>query len=427
MYKLSPSLKFPKAYPRHSVDIGGAEYRRIAVLLFSSRMLSGPHVGQFEKIFAEYTGTGDAVSLPSARLGLYLLLKFFDFPAGSEVIITPFTHQSIFTVIKSFPLKPVFVDIDEKTFNTEPEAVEKCISPKTKLIILTHMWGQPCRMDGFSRIREKYGLRIIEDCAMACGAEFSGKKVGSFFDAGIFSFGKAKALCTFGGGMLSTGDKKISEFIRRETAAYEPASRTGLTLQIVNSLIANVLTRPEVFFFSLYPVLRFFNIRDPYNPLEHKRDSLEILDSIPAEWKVRLTGIQAAVGVEQLKVLDRRNDKRIANAEVLNEFLSGIKGVNVPEKIAEAKHIYLYYALYLRDCSEPDRIREKLIKEGVDSQLNELTSAGQLKVFGVAGGDLPVFEKISERLLIIPNGIYLTRKDAEYVAAKCKKIFSGGR
>ena len=412
-----------RAYPRHSVDISLKEYLKIFSLIFSPRMLRGEYVGEFERQFAEYSGTDFAVSLPSARLGLYLLLKYFNFPPGSEVIITPFTHQSIFTVIHSFPLKPVFVDIEETTFNTAPESVEKLITPNTKLIILTHMWGQPCRMDGFMKMREKHGLKIIEDCAMACGAEYEGKKTGSFFDAGIFSFGKAKAICSFGGGMLTCSEKNIFDFVSQNTAGFTYPSRAGLSLGIINSLIANILTRPQMFFFTLYPVLRFFNIRDPYNPLEHKKDSLDILENIPEEWKVKMANIQAAVGIEQLNDLDKHNDKRIFNAEILNRALAGLPGVKIPQSIDKAKHIFLYYALFLEGCSDLNGMREELIKCGVDSQLNELTNSEQLEIFGFNSADYPVFKKVSDRLIIIPNGIYLKESDVRYVADKCRRIF----
>jgi len=412
-----------RAFPRHSVDLGAKEYAAIFSLLLSSKFQNGNSIKKFEKEFASYIGVDFAQSIPSARVGLYLLLKFFDFPKGSEVIITPFTHQSIFTVIRSFPLKPVFVDIDERTFNTLPEAVEKYITKKTRLIILTHMWGQPCQMDGFAKIREKYGLKIIEDCAMACGAEYAGIKVGSFFDAGIFSFGKAKAICTFGGGMLTCSDKMIFDYVSESIIDFNAGSRFAISLSIINSLIANILTKPAIFFFTLYPIMRFFNIRDPYNPIEHRKDSLDILSSIPEEWKIKMSNIQAAVGIEQLKNLDSHNDKRIFNAGILNGVLKGVKGVQIPVQIEKSKHIYLYYALYVKENFNLNSIRERLIKYGLDSQLNELTNGRQLEVFGFDSSKYPVFKEIADRLLIVPNGICLKESDALYVADKCKTIF----
>lgn len=416
-------LRICKAYPRHSVDITLAEYRKIISLLFSKHMLNGEYIKRFERMFAKYISTTYAVSIPSARLGLYLLLKNFNFPQQTEIIITPFTHQSIFTVIKAFGFKPVFIDIDEKTYNITPQAVKKRLNEKTKVLILTHMWGQPCDMGGFMKLKEEYGITIIEDCAMACGAEYKEQKVGSFGDASIFSFGKAKAISTFGGGMLCTNNAGINQHVRRFTENFKDSKPLKLRVAVSNSILANILTRPHLFYFTLYPVLRFLNIRDPYNPIEHKKDSSVILDEIPPEWKIKLSNLQAAVGIEQLNNLDKHNQMRMKNAQILNKILSNIDSIRIPSALPQAKHIYLYYTLFVKKFGDLNLLRKKLINFRIDSQLNELTTPQQLEIFGVNSNDYPNFKKIAERLLIIPNGIYLSERDVFYVAATCEKVF----
>jgi dTDP-4-amino-4,6-dideoxygalactose transaminase len=189
-------------------------------------------------------------------------------------------------------------------------------------------------------------------------------------------------------------------------------------------LIANILTRPRVFFLSLYPVLRFFNIRDPYNPIEHKQDSLEIMENIPEKWKVKMSNIQAAIGMMQLENLDKHNRKRAENSLLLNKLLEDIKNVFVPLSLTENKHIYLYHVLYIGYDIPMNEIRKSLIKKGIDSQLNELTTPEQLKIFGVEPESFPNFKKIANRLLIIPNGIYLNKKDIENVGTGCKITFN---
>lgn len=411
-----------KAYPRHSVDITKKEYKTIFSLLLSSRTLEGDCVSRFESMFARYINTQYAIAVSSARLGLYLLFKYFNFPEGSEIMITPFTHQSIFTVIKAFRFKPVFIDIDKDNHNIDSRLVKKLINKKTKILILTHMWGQPCEMDVFLELKKEFDIKIIEDCAMACGATYKNKKVGSFGDASIFSFGKAKAISTFDGGMLCTNDSKIYEWIQERSRDFNYRKINELSVKIINSMIANILTRPYIFFFTLYPILRFLNIRDPYNPMEHKKDSLMILNEIPLSWKLKFSNIQAAVGIEQLKNLDACNQKRIENAEILNNVLHGIKGIRILSVTPEAKNIYLYYPVFIEKEVDLNKIRKELIKLGVDSQLNELTTPEQLDVFGVSSLDYPVFNEASRKLLVIPNGIYLTEEDTHYVANAFKKV-----
>jgi len=412
-----------KAYPRHSVDISREEYEKILSLLFSSKTLNGNYVSRFESLFAEYVNVRYAISMPSARLGLYALLKYFSFPEGSEVIMTPFTHWSIFSVIKSCGLKPVFVDIDESTYNITPAMVKDNITKKTRLLIITHIWGQPCEMDGFIGIKREFGIKIIEDCAMACGATYNNKKVGSFGDASIFSFGKAKSISTFGGGMFCTGNSAICDGIRNIMLDFKDEKRGSLLVNIINTIIAGILTKPPIFFISLYPIMRFFNLRDPYNPIEHKKDASIFLNDIPNEWKIKYSNIQAAVGIEQLKNLDLRNEIRIKNSGFLNELLSGIGGIGLPLARPTVKHIYLYYALLIKRNIRLDTIRKKLLTMGVDSQLNELTSSNELEIFGVNSKDYPVFNRISRNLLIIPNGINLNRRDIEYVGSAFKETW----
>jgi perosamine synthetase len=411
-----------RAYPRHSVDISGREYCKILSSFFCLGMLRGDGIQLFEKAFKDYIGTPYASSIPSARLGLFLIFKSFNLPQGTEIIISPFTHWSIFTVIKSCGLKPVFVDIDEHTYNIDPKAVRKAINKNTKVIILTHMWGQPCNMNFFLGLKKEFGLKIIEDCAMACGATYENKKVGSFGDASIFSFGKAKAISTFGGGMLCANDRSIYEQACCYSNNFSYGKRSSLAINIVNSIIANILTRPSLFFLSIYPLVKILNIRDPYNPIEHRKDASVIFDRIPEEWKIKMSNIQAVVGIEQLKNLDIHNHIRIRNARILNNILHDAREVCIPVETSEAKHIYLYYALYIKKNIQLNDLRKILISKHIDSQLNELTTSKELEIFGVHSSDYPVFNEVSQKLLIIPNGIYLTKDDIIYVGNTSKKI-----
>lgn len=405
-----------KAYPRHSVDLTIFDLKKILSFFFEPKIKKIEYIEKFEKMFSDYIGVSRSISMPSARLGLYVLLKYYNFARGSEVIITPFTHQSIFTVLKSFGLKPVFADIDLHTHNTNSDLVRKAITDNTRLIILTHMWGQPCNMEEFLKIKREHAIAIIEDCAMAAGSSFKGKKVGSFGDASIFSFGKAKAICAFGGGMLCTSDSNMYSFAKNMTKDFKTTNALPLTISVINTIIANILTRPFFFFLTIYPIMRLFNIQEPYNPVEHKKDSEIILEEMPEGWKTQISPIQAAVGIEQLKTLDRRNSKRIKNSLLLNDLLKDIEGIKTPLLNTDSKHICLYHAIYIENPISLSALRKNMLKLCVDSQLNELTDPQQLRIFGADSKDLPNFDKISDRILVIPNGIYCNEKDIFKIA-----------
>ncbi len=410
-----------KAYPRHFVEITNEDYRRMISFLFISRKQQEELFQEFEQQFARYIGTKFALSVPSARLGLYATLYYFNFPRGAEVIISPFTHQSIFTILKTFGLKPVFVDIEENTHNINPQLVKRLITKKTQLLILTHMWGQPCDMDAFIKLKGEHNLKIIEDCAMSAGATYKGQKTGSFFDASIFSFGKAKAICTFGGGMLCFSDIGMKKLISKLINDFHPPHAMVLTISVINSVVANVLTRPRLFFSLLYPLMRFLDIRDLYNPVEHKKNSEDILECVPEEWKVKTSAFQSAVGVEQLKTLDQRNNLRIQNAQLLNFLLKDIPKIDLPVAADLTRHIYLYYVVCIKQTIDLNYLRKKLLELSVDTQLNELTNPEQLHIFGADSRNFPVFKKISASIIVIPNGIYLNNQDIYIIADALKR------
>jgi dTDP-4-amino-4,6-dideoxygalactose transaminase len=409
-----------KAYPRHSVDISAKEHA--AIFAWPLRPHPASLVGDLEAAFRGYIGVPYAVTMPSARLGLAMLFEHFALPPGSEIIMTPFTHWSIFAVIKASGLKPVFADIDPSTFNIDPVQVRKAISKNTRALILTHMWGQACDMAAFMDLKREFDLKVIEDCAMACGATYAGAQVGSFGDAAIFSFGKAKAIAAFGGGMLCTRDAGIHEAARRYTATFTPERPLTVLANVASSVVANILTRPRMFYVSIYPVMRLFHIRDPYNPLEHRKDAAAFLDHLPMEWKRRMAPLQAAIAMEQLRTLDARNAHRAAHARRLNALIDGARDVVIPSEADGARHIYLYYALLVRKRTPLDDIRQSLLSRGVDTQLNELTSARELAVFGADSRDYPVFHEVSTKLLVIPNGIYLDDADIQYVGKTVRQV-----
>ena len=167
--------------------------------------------------------------------------------------------------------------------------------------------------------------------------------------------------------------------------------------------------------------MRLFNLADPYNPVEHKKDSEIILEEMPEEWKTSISQIQAAVGIEQLKSLDKRNDTRIRHSKLLNELLKDTSGILTPVESNGFRHIYLYYAVFIKEDLNLNWLRRKLLSQNVDTQLNELTTPSELGMFGADSKDFPVFNQVSDKLLVIPNGIYLNEKDVFKIAKSFKE------
>jgi dTDP-4-amino-4,6-dideoxygalactose transaminase len=237
------------------------EIEAINEVLRSGILAQGPKVREFEEQFAEYIGTEYAVATNSGTSALHTALASLGVGKGDEVITTTFSFTSTASCILMQGAKPVFCDIDKKTFNINPDEIEKRINNRTKAIIVVHLYGQPCDMKRVMEICEDCNLTLIEDACQAHGAEYEGKKVGSF-GVGCFSFYATKNMTTGEGGMITTNDDNVAKISRmiRDHGQEE----------------------------------RYLHAMLGYN--------------------YRMTDIAAAIGLAQLKKVERFNEQRIKNA-----------------------------------------------------------------------------------------------------------------
>lgn len=175
----------------------------------------GDKVKTFEKQFAEYCGAGHCAGLASGLDALILALRYFDFPEGAEVIVPSNTYIATILAILNNGLVPVLVEPDINTYNIDPSKIEASITPKTKAIIVVHLYGKCCEMETIMKVATQYGLKVIEDCAQAHGATFKTKQVGTFGDFGAFSFYPTKNLGALGdGGALISNDSLAIDKIK---------------------------------------------------------------------------------------------------------------------------------------------------------------------------------------------------------------------
>ena len=198
---------------KHEID---AAMQTVAA---GGQFILGSNVKAFEEEMAAYLGCKHAIGVGSGTDALHLAVRALDIGPGDEVITTPFTFIATSEAICLVGATPVFVDIDPRTFNIDPNLIESVITPRTKAILPVHLYGQPCDMDAIMEIAARHGLRVVEDCAQALGAEYRGRKAGTFGDAGCLSFFPSKNLGCFGdGGMVVTNDGGLSErleYLRR--------------------------------------------------------------------------------------------------------------------------------------------------------------------------------------------------------------------
>ncbi|MBM3250599.1 MAG: aminotransferase class I/II-fold pyridoxal phosphate-dependent enzyme [Candidatus Omnitrophica bacterium] len=393
--------------PRKSVAVTCADFSLFLEALRQRKLLYGEETAIFEAEFARYIGVKHAISISSARLGIRLSLEAIGASPGDEVILSAYNFPVIPDAIKKMGLEPAFVDIDPRTYNIDAGKIERRIGPKTKYILATHMFGQPADLETILGIAGKYGLKVIEDCAHACGSEYRGRKAGSFGDAACFSFGIGKALVCFGGGMITTDSDNLDTKIRERLAALEFPHPFSLAKNILFGFVSGLCTKRPIFSLFVYPFTLFLSI--------FGRDPEELLDSFEYRHKangreMRFTNAQAAIGRRQLERLDLINGLKIKHSERLSGFLSGMGGLNPPQVLEGVKHAYLYYPV------NTDRIRDfkkYLTGKGIDTKVSMQRDC--------SGNGFS--RTIDGKVLELPNGYNLKGKDMDYICTAIAGYF----
>jgi len=348
--------------------IGEEEKRAVMEVLDSGTIAQGKRVEEFEHEFAKYCGSKHAIATGNGTEALHVALMAMGLRQGDEVITTPFSFIATANSILYCGAKPVFADIDQKTFNLDPESVKSKITKRTKAIMPVHLFGQPCDMKALMEIAEDHGLKTIEDACQAHGAEFGGKKVGSIGDCGTFSFYPTKNMTTSEGGMVTTDDDKIAEMSR----VYRNHGQ----------------------------VKRYYHDYLGYN--------------------FRMTDICAAIGIEQLKKLEGFIQTRTANAAYLDKKLGGVKGVVTPFVSKGVRHVYHQYTILVENR---DGVNKRLNDAGVGTGIYypvPINEQAYYKKLGYAN-DTPASSAAAKKVLSLPVHPSVSKVDLDFIVEKVKE------
>lgn len=316
----------------------------------SGHYILGPEVQAFEAECAEYLGVKHAIGLNSGTDALYIALRALGIGPGDEVITTPFTFFATAEAISHVGATPVFVDIEEDTFNINPDLIEQAITARTKAIIPVHLFGRPCDMDRIMAIANRHGLKVVEDCAQSFGATWQGVKTGSIGTFGCYSFFPTKNLSTFGdGGLLTTDDDGLAAEVR---------------------------------------MLRAHGSRKKYHN-----------ESIG--YNSRLDELHGALLRVKLSFLDQWNSLRRRVAEQYRENLQFQTGIVLPASCDG--HVFHQYTIRVLG-GKRDLLQEKLKQFGVQTMVYYPIPVHRLPVYlnGKCNTYLPVSEKISDEVLSLP-------------------------
>ncbi len=352
--------------------IGQEEIDGVMEVMKSGVIAEGPRVKEFEDSFKKYIGTDHAIAVNSGTAALHIALLAKGIGKGDEVITTPFTFIATSNSVLFTGAKPVFADIEEGTFNIDPEDIKKKITKNTKAIIPVDLYGHPADMKAIMDIAKDHGLSVIEDACQAHGAVYNGKKAGAF-DVGCFSFYPTKNMTTSEGGIITCSDEKFADKAR-----------------MLKSHGSKV---------------RYYHEMLGYN--------------------LRMTDISAAIGLAQLKKVDGFNEARIKNAMLLNKKLGGIKGIVTPTVKSGCKHVFHQYTIKV--TGEAALTRDELVielnKAGIGNSVYYPLPIHQQPFYkGLNYGTFPVSERMSKEVLSLPVHPSVTASEIGFIADTFKEV-----
>ena len=335
----------------------------------STQFIQGQIVKEFENNAAKYLDCKFAIGCASGTDALQIAMMALNIKPGDEIITTPFTFVATAETIALLGAIPVYVDIDEKSFNIDVDKIESKITYKTKAIIPVHLYGQPCEMDALMALAIKHNLKVIEDSAQAFGATYKGKKVCSIGDIGCVSFFPSKNLGGFGdGGMLTTNDEALADKIR---------------------VIINHGSR--------------------------KRYYHEILGV-----NSRLDSLQAAILNVKLKYIEDYHYARITAANKYNKLLSNY--VNIPFVLPYVKHIFHQYSIRVKNR---DKLVEFLKENNIPAMIYYPVPLHLQEAYknNYYLGDYPVTENISKDIMSLPMHTELNDEQIAYITGKIIEFY----
>lgn len=362
------SFKIRVAEPDVTEEDAQAMYQAVK----ETRLSSGPYVEKFEEAFAKYVGVKNAIAVNSGTAALHLALESLGLKDG-EVITTSFTFAATSNVIVLQNMKPVFVDIDNKTYNLDPSKITQAITSKTKAIMPIHYGGQCADMDEINEIAKKHNLHVIEDAAPALGATYKGNRAGTLSEIAGFSFFPDKNMTTGEGGMITTTDNDIAEKCRilRKNGASK----------------------------------RYFNVY--------------------VGWNFKMPDPNAALGRSQLKRIESIIDLKNQKAEYYNSHLGSIKDITIPLVKKYNRHTYMLYSILTKNNLQREKIQTALHNEGIETRINFPPMHLQpvyVEMYGFKKGMLPITEDITERILGLPIFIKMTNDQQDLVVNNIRKV-----
>ncbi len=368
-------------YGRQSID--EEDIRAVTDVLKGDYLTTGPKIAEFEKIVCDYTGAGYAAAVANGTAALHAACFAAGIGPGDEVITTPITFAASANCVLYCGGTPVFADIRPDTYNIDPEDIRRKITDKTKAIIAVHYTGQPCEMDEIHSIAQEHNLMVIEDAAHALGADYKGKKIGNVSDMTTFSFHPVKHITTGEGGMITTNDRKLYERLKLFRSH-------GITRE--TDLMAG-------------------------------NEGGWYYEQLDLGYNYRITDIQCALGISQMKKLDQFVARRRRLVQRYNEAFRDIREIICPfqrEGCNNSWHLYVIQVPKGRRKAVYDKLQEAGIH--VNVHYIPVYKHPYYREHGYAQTYCVNAEALYESIISLPLYYSMTEEEQDYVIDKVRKI-----
>ncbi len=365
-------MKIPMASP----EIDESDVQAVLEVVRSGRLALGPKMVEFEQAVAEYVGVPYAIAVSSGTAGLHLVVRALGLGEGDEVLVPSFTFAASVNVLLMERVRPVFVEVEPETFCIDIDDLQRKITPRTKGIMVVDTFGHPAEWNALNEIAERHNLVLIDDCCEALGAEYQGRKIGQFGDAGVFAFYPNKQITTGEGGMIVTRNEKLAKQCRSMRNQGRAEMGAWLEHQILG-----------------------------YN--------------------YRLDEMSCALGVSQMKRLEQCLQKREQVAQTYTRYLQQYDWVRPPVVKPYVRMSWFVYVVLLAEGLDRDRVIAGLEAQGIPARGYFAPIHLQpyiREMFGTREGDLPKTEAIAKRTLALPFHNNLSEEAIRVVAKNLERV-----
>lgn len=367
--------KIPLAKPYFDSE----ELDEIKAVLDSGWVSQGPKVKEFENNVVEYLGVKYAVAVTNCTAALHLSLLSMGIKEDDEVLVADYTFPATGHSVLYCRAKPVFCDIDPKTYNIDPSLIEDKITDRTKAIIPVHTFGQPVEIDEIMKIAKDYDLKVIEDAACAFGAKYNNDYAGTIGDIGCFSFHARKGITTGEGGMVVTNNKNIADIIRN---------------------------------------LSVFGATSAWD--REKSNKFTVPEFTEVGYNYKMSDVTAAIGVAQLQKIDKIIERKRELANYWDDKLQEMEFIESPYVNENVMHIYQSYVVLVDRRINRNNLIEKLLEKGIQTQIG--TYASHVQPVYNSNDRCPIALDIFNRSLALPIYYQMKEEDIDSMVESIKEV-----